>query len=79
MEPHRSLPLSPALGDPGVRRAHYTCPDFLTSGSQERLGPWCEEPGLRLGEDRAPVLLGVKVRTLRESEGSGTPEQRGPW
>ena len=46
MEPHRSLPLSPSLGDPGVRRAHYTCPDFLTSGSQERLGPWCEEPGL---------------------------------
>ena len=78
MEPHRSLPLSSALRDPGVRRAHYTCPDFLTSGSQEGLGTWCEEPGLKMGEDRAPVLPGVKVRTLRE-EGSPTPEQRGPW
>ena len=66
MEPHRSLPLSPALGDPGVRRAHYTCPDFLTSGSQERLGPWCEEQGLSWGEDGAQVLAGEKVRILRE-------------
>jgi len=64
MEPHRSLPLSSALRDPGVRKAHYPCPDFLTSGSQEGLGPWCEEPGLKLGEDRAPVLPGVKVRIL---------------
>ena len=30
----------------------------------ERLGTWCEEPGLKLGEDRAPVLPGVKVRIL---------------
>ena len=66
MEPHRSSPLSSALGNPGVRRAHYTCPDFLTSVSQERWGTCCEEPGLKLREDRAPVLPGVKVRTLRE-------------
>ena len=66
MEPHRSSPLSSALGDPGVRRAHYTCPDVLTSVSQERWGTCCEEPGLKLREDRVPVLSEVKVRTLRE-------------
>ena len=30
----------------------------------EKMGTWCEEPGLKMGEDRAPVLPGVKVRTL---------------
>ena len=45
---------------PGIRGR---LPDIRVS---ERPGPRCEKPDLRCREDRAQVLVGVKVRPLRE-------------
>ena len=69
-------------GSPCGEKSTLSLSDFLTCRSQRDWGLGVRSRAsvqYRLyGEDRAQVLPGVKVRTLRE-EGSPTPEQRGPW